>query len=144
MHAEASRVNGAVAVVRALGQALEVGLPNHQHRRAEPTFGDQAAHEQRVVVLETVRPNDYVDLAIGQNGAALGLDRDVLAIAEPLHEPVDAAVGQRQKHVQQASRLLRHRGPKAELEDLPACPPLIGPTRGYRVDGATLTYISRA
>src|SRR5438309_6884656 len=87
MHAEASRVNGAVAVVRALGQALEVGLPNHQHRRAEPTFGDQAAHEQGVVVLETVRPNDYVDLAIGQNGAALRLDRDVLDIAEPVDQP---------------------------------------------------------
>src|SRR5439155_24346751 len=118
MHAEASRVKGTVAVVGELGQALEVGLPNHQHRRAEPTLGDQAAHEQGVVVLETVRPNDYVDLAIGQNGAALGLYRDVLAIAEPVDQPVDAAVRQREKHVQRASRLLRQGGPQAELKDL--------------------------
>ena len=118
MHAEAGRVNGAVAVVRELGQALEVALPNHQHRRAESTFGDQPAHEKGVVVFEAVRPNDYVDLAIGQNGAALGLDRDVLAIAEPVDQPVDAAVRQREKHVQRASRLLRQGGPQAELKDL--------------------------
>src|SRR5207248_866411 len=80
----------------------------------------------------------------GRNGAALCLDRDVLAIAEPVDQPVDAAVGQRQKHVQRASRLLRHRGPEAELEDLPGGAQLVGRPRGYRVDEATLTYISRA